>query len=311
MPLGPRSHTVLQGHLPFPPTGVGAAAADRPEHLDGPRPLVKWAGGKRQLLRHLLRHLPDFTGRYFEPFAGGAALLVELYRRGHVRHAVVSDVNPHLYNLYTVVKIAPEELIRELADLRFANTPEDFYRARDVFNACRVYTPPDARMAALMLYLNRHCFNGLWRENTSGCMNAPFGRYRRPKMPLPGEIWSFHRLLQRVEVLRSDFEEAVSRAGPGDFVYFDPPYMPISATASFVDYTSGGFSLEDQQRLARVARELARRGVFVMVSNADRPEIREIYQGFHVHAVTALRCINAKGDRRTGTRELIITSYPS
>jgi DNA adenine methylase len=273
------------------------------------RPLIKWAGGKRQLLPHLLARVPDRYGTYFEPFIGGGALFVELAHRGRHNGAVISDLNPELVNLYSVVQSRPDDLIRELADPAFENTEEAFFRFRDEFNAL-INTPKcPVRRAALFIYLNKHSYNGLWRVNRSGKYNVPFGRHARLALPTPEDVHRFCRILQGVAVRGGDFAKVTSRARQGDLVYFDPPYQPVSKTANFTDYTKAGFDFSAQERLARTFSRLADRGVHVMLSNSDVPEIEALYEGFAIQAVPAKRFINCNGERRNGAMELIVTNY--
>lgn len=272
------------------------------------RPLVKWAGGKRWLIPELIARLPQGWRRYYEPFAGGVALLVELYNRGLLQSGVISDTNQELVNLYLVVKGSPHQLIEALKALPYGNNPASYYSARERFNSLMGKGDPIER-AALFLYLNRHCYNGLWRVNTRGEFNVPFGRYERPSLPSEGDILKFHDMLQRIEVRNVDFEDAVVDVGREDLVYFDPPYQPISETSYFTDYTSEGFTIKDQVRLARVFQELSDRGSYVILSNSDVEEIRTLYAKFHVEEVVANRFINSKTDRRRGARELVITNY--
>ncbi len=273
------------------------------------RPLVKWAGGKRQLLPELMSRTPPHWNVYYEPFVGGGALLVELYNRGVLGKATISDLNEELINLYTVVRDKPDELIEALKNDEFKNDRSTYLKLRKRFN--EIMGKPEYRVerAALFIYLNRHGYNGLWRVNSKGEFNVPFGRYKNPSMPSPQLIFEFSRMLRNVEVLNVDFEEVVSKASKGDFVYFDPPYQPVSETANFTDYTSDGFDYSEQKRLAKVCRELTDRGVYVMVSNSYTQEVLDLYEGFYVHTVKANRFINSKADRRKGISEVIITNY--
>lgn len=273
------------------------------------RPLVKWAGGKTQLLPELMKRIPISWRTYYEPFVGSGALLIELYNRGKLSSAVISDLNEELINLYRVVKMKPEELIEALNNANFQNDKECYYNIRDRFNEIIGKLEHSVERAALFLYLNRHCYNGLWRVNKKGKFNVPFGKYNKPSMPPAEAIIRFSKLLERVEILNADFEVAVKMAGEGDFVYFDPPYQPVSKTARFTDYTSQGFDYSEQKRLARVARKLSNKGAFVMISNSNTDEILELYDGFKINVVRANRFINCRGDRRKGATELIITNY--
>jgi DNA adenine methylase len=272
-------------------------------------PLLKWAGGKRQLRSELVRRLPTGWGTYFEPFIGGGALLVELADRGKLGRAVAGDKNPELVNLYRVVKNDPDRLIRALSDGKFRNDDESFRKLRAEFNSLIGTRKRPVDRAALLLYLNKHSYNGLWRVNSRGRYNVPFGKYARLSLPAPQSLHAFSRMLHDVELIHADFSRIVRTAGAGDFVYFDPPYHPLSKTARFTDYTSGGFSYEDQERLCRVFHKLVKKGVLVMLSNSCTPEIRDLYEGYTIHTVPAKRFINCKGEKRGGAVELIVTSY--
>ena len=272
-------------------------------------PLLKWAGGKRQLRSELTRRLPDRWGTYFEPFIGGGALLVELANLGRLDRAVIGDKNPELVNLYRVVKQDPEKLFRALSDKKFRNDEESFRQLKAEFNALIGTRKRPVDRAALLVYLNKHSYNGLWRVNRKGLYNVPFGKYTRLNLPSLQSLQKFSRMLEGITLMHADFERIVRTAKRGDLVYFDPPYHPLSKTARFTDYTPGGFSFEDQERLARVFHRLSERGVWLMLSNSCTHEIKNLYKDFSIHTVTAKRFINCKGEKRGGASELIVTNY--
>ncbi len=272
------------------------------------RPVVKWAGGKRQILPYLVCALPPRWIRYYEPFIGGGALLIELFTRHQLRNATIADLNPELVNLYCILRDRPEDLIQALEQDGYENNREAYEKARDTFNRIRGVSNCALDRAVLLVYLNRHGYNGLWRVNRKGEFNVPFGRYKKPRLPSAELIRAFSSLLSGITICHADFESAVVGATSGDLVYFDPPYHPVSPTASFTAYGAGGFSYHDQERLARISRDLASRGVAVIVSNSDTPEIRDLYSGFALQSVPANRSINSRGDRRTGAVELILTA---
>ena len=272
-------------------------------------PLLKWAGGKRQLRSELVSRLPERWGTYYEPFIGGGALLVELANQSRLDRAIAGDKNPELVNLYRVVRNDPEELIVALSDGKFRNDDESFRLLKGEFNALIGSRRRPVDRAALLIYLNKHSYNGLWRVNSKGHYNVPFGKYTRMSLPPATDLRKFSRMLAGVTLMHADFERIVRTAKRGDFVYFDPPYHPLSKTARFTDYTTGGFSFEDQERLAGVYRRLTDRGVKVMLSNSCTPEITGLYDSFTIHTVPAKRFINCKGGKRTGALELIITNY--
>ena len=269
------------------------------------KPILKWAGGKRQLLPVLIKNIPDKFNTYHEPFIGGAALLISLYSLNKIDESVISDTNKDLYNLYKIIKENPQQLINELNNLEFKNNKDDYYKARELFNS----TEDPANRSALLIYLNRHGYNGLYRVNSSNKFNVPFGRYNNPGMPSSGNIMALSELLQSCTIMNSDFEVTVNNARKGDFVYFDPPYMPLSKTSYFTGYTHSGFDEKDQGRLAKTFSELSDRGVYVMESNSSTDLIRELYRDFNLLEVDARRNINSVGTKRNSIKELIITNY--
>ena len=272
-------------------------------------PLVKWAGGKRQLLEKLSERLPAEWGTYFEPFVGGGALLVHLSNQGKIQKAVISDLNGELINLYRVVQKTPHQLIEELQDPVFQNTEDSFREIKAEFNEIIGTARNRIKRAAFLIYLNKHGFNGLWRVNSRGKYNVPFGKHARRSIPSAAAVLNFHAMLQNVTILNRDFEDTVKTARKNDFIYFDPPYHPVSKTASFTDYNSNGFKIQDQERLARLFGNLSDRGVLVMLSNSRIPVIEDLYRDFTIQAVEAKRFINCNGQRRNGIFEIIVTNY--
>ncbi len=285
--------------------------AGRKKNVEGggeSHPFLKWAGGKTQLLDQLLELVPEKFGAYHEPFVGAGALFFRLRALGRVRKARLSDINPELMNAWKMLRDSPQTVIAELEPLAGRTGEKDFYaiRAQD----------PDQMVgpqrAARLLYLNKTCFNGLFRENRKGQFNVPYGRYARPKVLDRENLLAVSKALTGVKVEQAPFASVVKHAKAGDFVYFDPPYHPINATSSFTTYSRGGFGEEQQRQLARVFGELADAGVHVMLSNSDTPLIRKLYeaQGHRVHQVKALRAINSRGDKRGAVHELIVVGIP-
>ena len=269
---------------------------------DGPRPFVKWVGGKRQLLNVLNAAAPAKFGRYFEPFVGGGALffsrLPEL--------ATISDANPELINCYQIVRDDVDALIRSLR--RHKNEEEHFYAVRAKDTA----TMTPVQRASRFIFLNKTCFNGLYRENKSGQFNAPFGKYANPKIVDADNLHAISKYLreQEIDIFCAGYQNVLDRATSGDFIYFDPPYAPMTKTANFASYTKGGFSLDNQAELAAAFSELTRRGVHVMLSNSNTEVIRDLYRGFQIQTVHATRAINCKGSgRRKEANEVLITNY--
>jgi DNA adenine methylase len=265
-----------------------------------PRPFLKWAGGKGQLLPALLARVPAHFDVYYEPFLGGGALFFALWREGRIRHAVLSDLNPELIDTYIAIRDHVEDVIRLLEGYRYDRRFYYELRDRDPWTLDR------PERAARMIYLNRTCYNGLYRLNRQGRFNVPFGRYRHPRLCSADNLRAVSRALRSAEILCADFAIVLDRARAGDFVYMDPPYAPVSKTARFTAYTADGFGPSEQRRLSQVARLLRERGVFVMISNSALPEIRRLYRGFRRDVVNVTRAVNRRGDRRDGWKELII-----
>jgi len=269
------------------------------------KPVLKWAGGKRQLLGNLIINVPDNFNTYYEPFIGGGALLIKLYSMQKISNAVISDLNKDLVDLYNVIKNSPYELIEELNSMKFKNNSKDYYTVRNLFNSI----DDKVKRSALLIYLNRHGYNGLYRVNSRNKFNVPYGRYLNPGLPSEANIISLSDVFSRCTILNGDFETAVKNACENDFVYFDPPYMPLNTTSNFTDYTSSGFTENDQERLYNVFRRLSDNGVYVMESNSNTDFIREMYKEFSLREVNARRNINSVGTKRNHIKELIITNY--
>lgn len=299
------------------------------------RPFLKWAGGKRQLLPRLREFYPPAFGAYHEPFLGSAAVFFDLAESGALQHGRVrlTDVNADLIGCCLRLRDEPHAVIRHLRKLEagYAAAPEEhYYRIRDeVFNPARAaitngrHPRPEAyspELAGMLIYLNRTGYNGLFRLNSSGLFNVPRGRYKNPRIcdeeNLRRVSSTLSELSVKIEHLR--FETVVKSARKGDFVYFDPPYAPLSATAHFTSYTSDGFDTEDQRELQRVVFELVRKGCHVVLSNSTAPEIKELYRDnavaerLHIkaHTVPARRAINSNASRRGHVDEYIITNVP-
>jgi DNA adenine methylase len=264
---------------------------------DAGRPFLKWAGGKRQLLPSLLEHAPRDPSTYFEPFVGGGALFFAL----RPKRAVLADVNERLIRTYRGVKNNVEEVIRQLEG--FPHRPEFFYKLREK----DIDAGTDADVAAWFIYLNKTGFNGLYRVNRDNRFNVPFGRYVNPTICDPDTLRACSAALAKAELLVEDFASVVKEARRGDFVYFDPPYVPLSVTSNFTSYTSWGFDHYGQKRLRDTARKLKKRGVRVLLSNSSAPSVRELYaEGFDITEVSATRLVNSKATARGAIVELLI-----
>ncbi len=272
-------------------------------------PILKWAGGKRQLLDHLASRVPGTMRRYVEPFAGGAALYLAIAddaegeRHRRFEEAWLCDVNEELVITYRAIAQDVEAVIAALK--AYSHSEEVYYatRALDV----GALSPVDR--AARMIFLNKTCFNGLWRVNSKGLFNVPFGRYVNPKICDEEGLRAAAPLFARARLESRDFHELCADLGPGDFVYFDPPYAPVSETSDFTSYAKEGFGHGDQERLAHTFRALAKRGVLCMLSNADTPLTRALYSDFAIDVVHARRSVNSNASRRGTVPELIVTSW--
>ncbi|MGH7271069.1 MAG: DNA adenine methylase [Polyangiaceae bacterium] len=264
-----------------------------------PRPFLKWAGGKGQLLDQIRPLLPESFARYFEPFVGGAALFFAL----KPARAALADVNAELVHCYRAIQKDVEAVVRALRRHRYDR--DHYYRVRAVEPA----SLDPARRAARTIFLNKAGFNGLYRVNQSGTFNVPFGRYEDPTLCDAVNLRACALALQGAEIRVRDFEEVTSAARAGDFVYFDPPYVPLSKTAAFTSYSALGFGAGDQERLAKTFRALAQRGVQVMLSNSDTPAVRDLYRGFRIDEVLAARSINSRGAGRGKVGEVIVRSF--
>ena len=312
-----------------------AARGRRPAGEPHARPFLKWAGGKRQLLPALRQFYPDGFGAYHEPFLGSGAVFFDLASadrldRGRIR---LTDVNADLVGCWLRLRDAPRAVVAGLRRLEagYREAPaEHFYRVRnDGFNPARqkimngtgaraeAYT---AKLAAMFIYLNRTGYNGLFRLNSSGLFNVPQGKYKNPRICDEDNLRRVSSTLSAlsVEIEHASFDAVLQAARAGDFIYFDPPYAPLSTTAHFTSYTSDGFGGEDQQNLQRVLIDLAKRRCHVLLSNSTAPQIAALYDGnaeaervgLRAHTVPARRAINSNAARRGHVDEYIITNVP-
>lgn len=264
------------------------------------RPFLKWAGGKSRLISQYSLHLPTYYQTYYEPFLGGGAIFFHL----QPTEAVLSDVNANLVNVYTCIRDHLDAVIDHLKIHASQHGQDYYYRIR-------AQAPQtSAQQAARFIYLNRTCFNGLYRENSKGQFNVPMGRYKNPKICDLELLHAVSEALQPIQICQQPFETILKLAKSAqDFVYFDPPYHPISATSDFTAYSRGAFTADDQNQLAQVFAELADRGVQVMLSNSDSPLIHELYQHYNIHAIQAGRAINSNPQKRGKITELLVTSW--
>ncbi len=278
-------------------------------------PFLKWAGGKGQLLAQLVPLLPSGFGRYVEPFLGGGAFFFHLHNIGLIeRGAILNDANAELMNCYSVIQDAESvpELVRRLrSHARRSASADYYYRVRGWDRApdfLRRRSPVER--AARTIFLNHTCYNGLFRLNSRGQFNVPYGRWRRPPSIFDEEnLWACHEALQGVQLECESFDACARWAGPGDFVYLNHPYCPLSPTASFTTYTGSEFGEDEQRRLARLYRELAGRGCLLMLSNSATPLVRRLYSEYRIVSVFAARAINSRAAGRGKIEELVVLNY--
>ena len=283
--------------------GKGVTSNKRDNQLS---PVVKWVGGKRQLLRDIEINLPPDIFSYYEPFIGGGAVLFHLQPPS----AVINDTNSELVNLYRVIKAHPDGLIDDLKKHR--NDKDYFYEIRGIDREKSAYAEmSDVERASRIIFLNKTCYNGLFRVNSSGEFNTPFGRYKKPNIVNERTIRAICDYFNNndITILNTDFESALEGIERGAFVYFDPPYDPVSPSANFTGYTSGGFGREEQLRLKRVCDNLNDMGVRFLLSNSATGFIRDLYSDYHVTIVSASRAVNSKAGKRGSVEEVLVRNY--
>jgi len=267
-----------------------------------PKPFVKWAGGKRQLIDILLANLPSEYNTYIEPFVGGGALLFEVLPQ----NAIINDINFELINTYRVIKHYVDELIKDLK--KHKNEKEYYYKLRAL-------NPDDLSLverASRFIFLNKTCFNGLYRENKKGQFNVPFGRYKNPKILDEENLRAVSEYLNtaNIKIYNTDYKNICKLAKEGDFIYFDPPYYPLTKTASFTKYSKYDFTERDQIELYKIFKELDKRGCYLMLSNSNTEFIKELYKGYEILEIEAIRAINSKGSKRKKAKiEILVKNY--
>lgn len=270
------------------------------------KPVIKWAGGKSQLIKHIRELIPKRYNQYFEPFLGGGAVLLEI----SPRTSVVNDINPELINMYLQIKYSPDKLIKSLKIIdhnheESKKPKEYYYYMREKFNNNIGSNTPE--QAARLIYINKHCFNGLYRVNSKGLFNVPFNNKIKGESFTEENIYSVSRKFQNITIKLGDFEDAIDTAQKGDFIFFDSPYVPINET-SFTDYTKEGFDFKDHVRLANVYKYLSQNGIYCMLTNHNTRLVRELYSEYNIKYVQVSRNINSRASERRG-EEVIITNY--
>ncbi len=269
-------------------------------------PVVKWVGGKRQLLQDILKHIPDKYSTYYERFVGGGAVLFHL----QPRKMVINDINEELMNVYNVICNNVEELIEDLK--KHKNEADYFYKIRELDRDREKYAQlNNIERASRIIYLNKTCYNGLFRVNRQGEFNTPFGRYKNPNIANEATLKAVNNYFNKAKITLKcgDFEEAVKGIRKGGFVYFDPPYDPVSESANFTGYDKGGFDKDEQIRLKKLCDKLNNRGVKFLLSNSSTEFILDLYKDYNITIVKAKRSINSKGDGRGDVNEVLVKNY--
>ncbi|MBD2388275.1 DNA adenine methylase [Cylindrospermum sp. FACHB-282] len=268
-----------------------------------PRPFLKWAGGKGRLIQQYKNYFPESYNTYYEPFLGGGAVFFHLQPSA----AVLTDINPELITTYRCVRDSVDDLIERLKKHKQQHDKHD----KDYYYEVRSYPEgSDLEKAARFIYLNKTCFNGLYRVNSQGKFNVPLGRYKNPGICNEELLRAASIALYKKKIRKADFAQVLNHAtSSDDFVFFDPPYYPVSETSYFTAYSRYSFAENQQIKLKDVFVELAKQGVKVMLSNSDCPFIRNLYSGFNIYTISAARSINSNAQRRGKITEVLVTSY--
>lgn len=268
-------------------------------------PFLKWVGGKRQLLSSINQHIPNKISTYYEPFIGGGAI----FFHNQPKKAVINDLNSELINVYKVIKDSPNELIKDLKTHK--NDADYFYEIRALDRSTQYSDLSNIKKASRVIFLNKTCYNGLYRVNNAGEFNSPFGRYKNPNIVNDVTIKAVSNYLNNnnIEILNSDYEAVLKNIRKGAFVYFDPPYHPLSKSSNFTGYNQGGFNMYDQIRLRDVCNKLNEKGVKFLLSNSDAPFIKDIYKDYNIMLVKATRSINSNAKKRGEINEVLIKNY--
>lgn len=272
-----------------------------------PHPFLKWAGGKRQLLSQMTSYFPQNFNNYIEPFVGGGAVFFYLSRKKLLKKKViVIDINPDLINCYRVIKNNVEDLIKSLE--KHKNEKVYYYTIRGVDRTKEFENWTDVEKASRIIYMNRCCYNGLYRVNSKGQFNVPFGKYKNPQFCNESNLRAVHASLKNVEIIHNSFELCLNFAQKGDFIYFDPPYVPISNSANFTSYTKESFNKENQIQLFSAFKALDEIGCKVMLSNSYCDFIIDLYKDYNIKTLFAKRAINSDASKRGEIEEVLISN---
>ena len=265
--------------------------------------ILKWAGGKRQLIPEIYPRIPNIEGRYIEPFMGAAAVFFRI----SPHKGWLNDINEELVNCFCIVRDEVDQLIKILSSYRYER--EFYYQIRGLDRQeGGLYKLDTIERAARFIFLNRTGFNGLYRVNSKGQFNVPFGRYKNPDIVIKEKLLACHRLMQYTKITQTHFREVLSKVKQGDFVYLDPPYLPLSKSSSFTSYDKSGFGDDDQSELAEFLHYFNRNNISFLASNADHQNIHNLYEGLQITKVYAKRSINSNPTRRTQIGELLISN---
>ncbi len=269
------------------------------------QPVVKWAGGKRQLLNVIEKYIPRKITTYYEPFVGGGAVLFSL----QPKRAIINDFNSELINVYLTIKNNVDELIADLSTHR--NEEDYYYRVREMDRTGELEQLNDVQKASRIIFLNKTCYNGLFRVNSQGQFNTPFGKYKRPNIVNDIVLKAVSKYLNNndITLLNGDFEDSLRGIRKNAFIYFDPPYFPLSDSSSFTGYTLDGFSKDDQIRLKAVCDRLNAKGIKFLLSNSSAPFILDLYKDYKIEMVGATRNINSVADSRGEVQEVLVRNY--
>ena len=267
---------------------------------------VKWAGGKKQLLEQFKPFFPKEVKRYFEPFVGGGAVAFYVMKHHKPQEVYLSDINEELTNCLNVIRDDVESLIKDLTKLKKLHNKETYLKMR----AEDPKLLSNLTRATRFIYLNKTCFNGLYRVNSKGEFNVPIGSYNNPSIVNEKELKEISQLLKNATIQTAQFHETIREAKKGDFIYFDPPYYPLNKTSSFTTYTKDKFLEKEQEHLAKVFKELDKKGCKVMLSNSDTNFIKDLYKDYNISIVKATRMINCDATKRGKINEVVITNYP-
>lgn len=271
-------------------------------------PILKWVGGKRQLLKDIKELIPKQITTYVEPFIGGGALFFDL----QPNKAIINDYNEELINVYRVVKEEPEKLLIILEEHHKLNSEDYFYKIRALDRNDNYKDMSYIEKAARIIYLNKTCYNGLFRVNQAGQFNTPYGKYKNPNIinrPTILAMSKYFNEMKSLKIISGDYANTLKGLKKGSFVYFDPPYLPISSSSSFTGYTDQGFGYDEQVRLKTECDKLNKRGIRFMLSNSDHPLIKELYKEYTIITVRANRAINSNVNKRGEINEVLVINY--